>query len=366
MNKLKNVLTTLCFAAFILGFSLLCLLHTSAAASEAERRPLAQMPQFSWQAVKSGKLFTQFDDYATDQFPARDFFRSVKANFQLSVLNIKENNGLAVKDGYVAKIETSLNEASLKNAAQKFTYIYQNYLAAADTNNYIAIVPDKNRYFAAKYGYPCIDYETLVADITRALPDFSYIDLFDELDLTSYYKTDTHWRQEKLAPVAAKIAAAMGTAPLSAKYEENFWQPFKGVYYGQSALNLKPDTLCYLTNDVLADCTVYDYETDTTLPVYDTAKLNGQDAYDVFMGGTKALLRLDNPHAANNKQLVVFRDSYGASLVPLLAEAYSSIVLVDIRYISPQYLDRYIEFAGQDVLLLYSTLLLNDSFAFKS
>ena len=39
----------------------------------------------------------------------------------------------------------------------------------------------------------------------------------------------------------------------------------------------------------------------------------------------------------------------------------SKITLVDIRYISPAYLGRFIEFDGQDVLFLYSTLVLNNS-----
>lgn len=363
MKKINNILTAATFLAIILGLGLACLFHPTATTSEAERRPLAQAPAATADAIIGGKFFTQFDDYTTDQFPARDFFRSVKAHFQLSVLNIRENNDLAVENGYIAKI-TQLNTASVANAAQKLANVYDIYLAGAHTHNYLAIVPDKGYYFAQDFGYPAPDYAQLAADVCAALPGCTYVDLFGTLSLGDYYRTDTHWSQDKLLPVANLLAGALGVeVPADYQVEEHY--PFYGVYAGQSALNPEPDTLRYLTNDVLAACTVYDYETGDTLPVYALNKLDTSEPYDVFLSGTKALLRIDNPAATTDRELVIFRDSYGASLAPLLAGGYSRIVLVDLRYINPQILDNYIEFAEQDVLFLYSTLLLNDSFALK-
>ena len=61
----------------------------------------------------------------------------------------------------------------------------------------------------------------------------------------------------------------------------------------------------------------------------------------------------------------MFRDSFGSSLAPLLLEGYARVTLVDIRYISPALLDRFISFADQDVLFLYSTSVLNSSETIK-
>lgn len=364
MSKIKNILTAATFTVAVLGLSAAALLHPAAANSEAERRPLAQAPAITVDSALSGKFFTQFDDYATDQFPARDFFRSVKANFQLSVLHIRENNDLAVENGYIAKIDSTLNAASLENAAAKLSNIYDTYLKDANTRNFLAIVPDKGYYFAQDFGYPSADYTQLVDNMRTALPDFGYIDLFGTLSLGDYYRTDTHWSQDKLLPVAAQLGAELG-ADVAAEYQTVEHYPFRGVYSGQSALNPTPDTLYYLINDELVACTVYDYETGQTLPIYNTAKLDSDEPYDVYLSGTKALLRIDNPAADSGRELVLFRDSYGASLAPLLVPGYSSIVLVDLRYINPALLGNYIDFNGQDVLFLYSTLLLRDSFALK-
>ncbi|MDD6212114.1 MAG: hypothetical protein PUB22_03050, partial [Clostridiales bacterium] len=64
-------------------------------------------------------------------------------------------------------------------------------------------------------------------------------------------------------------------------------------------------------------------------------------------------------NAETTEELIIFRDSFGSSLAPLLTGNYKSIYLVDIRYIEPDYLDEFIDFNNKDVLFLYSTLILN-------
>lgn len=364
MEKIKQYLTTALFLVLILGFGLLALLHSPQELSVAERRPLAQLPEFSWGAVENGTLFEELEDYTVDQFPFRDWFRGLKARVQLSVLHSKENNGLAIRDGSLTKIDASLNTASVENAVSKFRRIYETWLTDGKTTNYLAIIPDKSYFFAEKYGYPALDYDAMVETVTGAMEEFRYVDLFGLLELEDYYRTDTHWDQRRLEPVASALAEAMGVAEIG-KFTEKTLGQFHGVYAGQSALNPQPDTIYALTNEVLAQCTVYDYETGKTGSIYDLSKLSGKDPYEVFLSGSRALLRIDNPMAKTDRQLIVFRDSFGSSLVPLLAGSYSSIVLVDIRYVDPMYLGNFLEFGGQDVLMLYSTLLLNDSFGFK-
>ena len=85
----------------------------------------------------------------------------------------------------------------------------------------------------------------------------------------------------------------------------------------------------------------------------------------MFLSGPKALLTIDNPKGTAGKELVVFRDSFGSAMVPLLMADYAKVTVVDIRYIQMDVLDRFLEFKGQDMLLLYSTLVLNNSETIK-
>lgn len=82
--------------------------------------------------------------------------------------------------------------------------------------------------------------------------------------------------------------------------------------------------------------------------------------------GPKALLRIENPAANNDRTLVVFRDSFGSSLVPLLAGGYRTVYVVDIRYMATDALARVTEFPERaDVLLLYSVAVLQNSITLK-
>ena len=144
--------------------------------------------------------------------------------------------------------------------------------------------------------------------------------------------------------------------------------PFNGVYVGQSALPLRPDTITYLTNETLDNCIVTSY--DTGMPkeayVYDLQAAEGRDPYEMFMSGSDALLVLENPAADTERELVIFRDSFGSSLSPLLVESYEKVTLVDIRYMQSSSVGDMVEFGeNTDVLFIYSTMLLNNSGGLK-
>ena len=128
---------------------------------------------------------------------------------------------------------------------------------------------------------------------------------------------------------------------------------------------MEPEALYTMNSELLAGCKVYDYETGKTGSVYDTEKLSGKDPYEVYLSGPKSLLKIENPNASTDRELVVFRDSFGSSMVPLLVQDYKSVTLVDIRYINSWQLERYVEFTDQDVLFLYSTLVLNNGTTLK-
>ena len=94
-------------------------------------------------------------------------------------------------------------------------------------------------------------------------------------------------------------------------------------------------------------------------------KFYGDDPYDVFLSGNQPIVKLKNDFVDNDKRLVVFRDSFGSSIAPIISTAYDEVVLVDLRYIMSESLSEYVDFENADVLFLYSTLLLNSSMSMK-
>lgn len=328
------------------------------AVSEAERRPLTQFPSVTAPQLLSGRFMEDFEDYTLDQFPLRDAFRSLKALYSRYVLRQQDNNGIYVADGHIAELCAPLDEGSVNHALSQFQTVYDLYLGDA-ANIYASVVPDKSYYLAPNSGHLSMDHEALFSMVASGMPWAEYIDLTECLRLDHYYRTDTHWRQEAILPVAETLARAMDFTVSQGYTVTALERPFFGVYYGQAALPTQPETLYILENDTLAGCRVYDYVTDSYTPVYNLDKLYGTDPYDVFLSGAQSLLRLENPNANTDRELILFRDSFGSSLAPLLIQDYAAITLIDIRYIQPQLLGKYVDFAGKDVLFLYSTLVLN-------
>lgn len=334
------------------------------ALSEAERRKLEQLPEIKAETVLSGSFMSHFDTFTQDQFPLRDRFRQMKALFSQDVLRKGDNNGIYQADGFLAKLEYPMNENSVQGAAEKFQKIYDLYLKGNTGKIVFSVVPDKGYYLAKKNGFPAMDYDRLF-EIMQGLDWAKYVDITDCLTIDSYYKTDTHWRQEKLLSVAQKFSEALAV-PMTGEYTPRALnKPFYGVYYGQAALPMQPETMYVMENDILGQCIVTNAENDRVTTVYDEEKLDSRDLYDVFLSGAVSVITVENPNVATDRELLVFRDSFGSSLVPLLVTGYAKVTLLDTRYVPTAYLPQFVDFHGQDVLFLYSPLVLNHSAMLK-
>lgn len=356
------------FLLILAVFGVLGIVSSPKAVSDTERRPLAQMPDYSKEALLNGRYFSGLETYTVDQFPFRDTFRRLKAVVNSDILQRSDNNGYYQVDGYLAKLDYPVNEKSVDHAAERMALIYESYLKNGDHNVIYTVIPDKNYFLARPNGYPAMDYASLVEQMENALgQDMTYVDIFDALQREDYYKTDTHWRQECLDEVVSRLAGALAISEkLTGEYEMRELTPFYGVYSGQSALFSEGESLFYLTNETLENCTVYNAETNAYGTIYDLERFTGQDPYEVFLSGSQAILIIDNPANTSGKKLVIFRDSFGSSLAPLLVEAYSQVILVDIRYVGSSFLDRFLTLEGdEDVLFAYSTLILNSSSTMK-
>ena len=364
-SRIKNLTVVITAALFVFGFFAAGLILPDKELSESERRYLADFPEINGDSIVNGKFMTEFDEYTLDQFPLRDRFRSIKAIAAGYLFGQRDNNGIYVQNGHLAKLEYPLDIKSVSRAAARFGYVYDEYLKDSGSSVYLSVVPDKSYFLAKENGYPSIDYDLLVNRFREEADFGKYIDIMPLLEIDDYYATDTPWRQEQIFDVAEKIAAEMGVS-LDDEYEKvKAADDFYGVYYGQAALPFEPEELYYVTSETLSHCKVYDYETDSYISVYDEEKLGERDPYEFFLSGAKSLLTIENEAATTEKELIIFRDSFGSSIAPYFAEGYSKVTLVDIRYISPQIIGKYLDFEGKDVLFLYSTSVLNNSTTIK-
>ena len=361
-EKRGALVLTLLFSLLLCGIAIWQICLPDLALSDAERRSLKQQPSLTVSGVMDGSYFSDLEGYLLDQFPARQGFRTINAALRFYGYAQKEVNGVYLAGDSAGKLLYPLNETGVATSVKKLRAVMDRYLS--ESKCYLAIIPDKNYYLAAEHGQLCLDYERMFRLLEDGLSGMEAIDLTGALNAACYYRTDTHWRQTALTGVVLQLAGSMDFTP-NLPERTDCYSPFYGVLYGQSALPLTPDTICYLNAEWLGGVTVTNYETGKTETVYQLDKAAGMDAYDLFLGGASALLTIENPNANSEQELIVFRDSFFSSLAPLLIGSYQKITLVDLRYIHPDLLGNYIDFHGQTVLFALSTLVLNDGSVLK-
>ena len=362
--KIKNIINSILFSLIIIGMLVFNIVKEDTEISLTERRKLAQLPKFTKDVVFSTKLSTDFESYAVDQVAFREAFRTLKSFFNVNIFGQKDNNSYFEKDGAIYKMEYPLLETNVDKTLNVIKNVCDKYLSKA--NIYSAIIPDKNYYLISEdENYLSLDYEKLVSSITEKTSYMKYIDIFSELSIDSYYKTDSHWRQEKILPVAKKLAGEMGVS-LNAEYTKTpFENEFYGVYFGQYAMPVDAEPMYFLKNDITDNAVVFDYQNQKNIEVYKKSKGDLRDPYEAYLGGPLSLVTIENKNATTEKELIMFRDSYGSSLAPLFIEGYEKITLIDIRYMHPNMIENFVEFNNQDVLFIYSTSVLNNSETLK-
>lgn len=364
-DKRNHIVTTVLAALLLFSFFIGCLLKPADEISLTERRPLQAFPKITAKSILSGTFMKEFSDYAVDQFPLRESFRKLYATVSTDVLHKSDIGGIYFQEGSAIKMEYPLQEASLKHASDIFQFISKNYLKDSKGNQYLSIIPDKNYFVQGKPGTLTLDYDTLFQTMQKENPQMKYIDIAPLLELSDYYATDSHWRQERIVDVADYLASNMN-ATISTDYEQKeATQTYRGVYQGQTAKPLQAETMYYLTNEILQDCTVYDHQNNRTISMYDLEKATSRDPYELFLSGPLSYITIENPHASTEKDLIIFRDSYTSSLAPLLATGYRKITLLDIRYLPSKALKSFVDFHDEDVLFLYSASVLNHSETLK-
>ncbi|MGM9641257.1 MAG: hypothetical protein ACI3V3_07815 [Faecousia sp.] len=359
----RQIFTLVLLFSLLLGGGIAMLLGRNPV-SLTERRNLAQWSDASKADILNGRFMDAVENAAMDQFPMRENLRTLKSLYLYYGIGQLDNNGIYLSGGRAEKLDYPLREISIANVVKRVRNIQDTCLNGTQVNTYFAIVPDKNYFLAAELGYPTMDYARMEELLKDGL-SMEFLDISDALSQESYYKTDPHWRQECLPPVAKLLCEQMGTPVSEDNLEERSAGTLLGAYAGQSALPLAPDPLLYLTSEALEGCRVTDLSTGKPIPLYNLEKAQGADSYDLYLGGAAPIQEIYNPAAPSDKELVLFRDSFGSSLAPLLAASYSKVTLVDIRYMSSTLINNYITFTDQDVLFLYSSLVLNHSESLK-
>ena len=341
MKKLLIII----FVSFISLFGFISLFNKEEI-SIYERRKLKAFPKI----IDNNNFFDDLDKYLSDHFIFRQDFREVKGFVNYNLFNISINNKVTIKDDYLFEL-TETNYKSLDNIVAKVDEIITRF----EINDYEFIaIPLKNHYAG-------LDNVSEEIDEYLSVKIDNYHSLKDLLSLSDYYRTDIHLKQERLGSVVSKILELCDVEEKDIEYSFNTYDKFYGSLYAKMAISMKPDTITYLTNDLLNGVKVESVEDKDLLDVYNVSELESLDPYSIYLNGPKAYLKIVNKNVKNRK-LIIFRDSYTSSFAPLLVPYFSEIELIDLRYYSSDLLN--ID-GDPKVLFIFGSEVLNNSFSIK-
>ena len=378
-NKIRNLILTLVFVVFIFGFALAGLIQKDRKFSEMENRNLAEMPKFSWQNLKSGKFTSDIESYMSDQIFLKDNLVTLKTGCENLMLKNYQNGVYLGKDGYYLqqytenKVQIDKNIKYINDWAKLINESLPIKFLVAP--NSVCVNSDKLPKFAVNDNQ--LDS---IKHIEEKLSDrISLFNAYDSLKNKQkngeqvFYKTDHHWTANG-ARIAFEVLTADEEKIAPNDYDASVVRDdFYGTLYSKAPSALtKPDSIVYPKHSEKSKYSVsYAKENKTADSLIDNSFLDKKDKYAAFLGGNFARVDIKNDEAAVNKKVLVLKDSYANSMIPYLADEYSEIIVVDMRYyhFEKQTVSELIKNEGIDeVLMIYNMDFINsdDNFLWLS
>nr|WP_249435925.1 DHHW family protein [Paenibacillus sp. Marseille-Q4541] len=363
---------------FISGFGIWSTLQPDRTLSEFENRVLATFPTFSWDKVWSGRYADQLDDYLVDQFVNRDNWVGLKSDMERFSGKAENNNVFFGNSDYLFERFTYNGEQLEKNIQQiaRFAKRHQNTMDSFS----LLLVPNSqtlNGEYLPSYAASTDEPQSPLMDrIFSELSEvISPVDIRNVLNQKKtaeqiYYRTDHHWTTHGAYYGYKTFAESIGLPPIpEEKLKKNeISDSFYGTFYTKAnQRSITPDALELLETPLPEYEVCIQGQEKCERSFYDMNALNERDKYKVFFGGNFPLVTITVPYEDERKDrsIVVFKDSYANAMVPFLAQHYSTVHMIDMRFFRMD-VDQYLaEHQFDDMLMLYSVATVAQDDIFK-
>ena len=128
---------------------------------------------------------------------------------------------------------------------------------------------------------------------------------------------------------------------------------WKGTMYGytgdERVKEFSDEVYAYVSNKKHT-MTIYSANGDVTK--YNSSVLTSYKSYDAFLEGDNAYTVINVPENPKEMTILVLKDSYGRALIPFLVEHYSTIIVVDPRYIYFDIYEHLKDYSLTDILFV--------------
>lgn len=328
--------------------------------SENEKRVLSEAPQIDAAGIADGSVFRSIESYLSDHFPGRELWVGANAYLENAEGRGATEDIVRGTDGWLFTAPVSDYRETLWDNMQAITTFAEKQsvpVSMMAVPSAGAVVSDKLP--ALHMPYPDAD---LLEEARRIAGNtLHWVDLYTDFCSAEqperlYYRTDHHWTSEGAYRAYCLLMEELGQSSVPRDdFTVEQISGFYGTSYSKSGLWLtEPDTLELWTDPAMqAVTTVYDANRDSVTQegVFFREYLKAADKYPVFLSGNHARVHIET-NADSGKRLLVIKDSYAHALAPFLAEEYSTIDLIDLRYFKQQTISSWLEENPADEILL--------------
>ena len=363
-NKIGKYIPAVVFLIFIYGMALWFLFSPKTDYSSSEKRYLQKFPDANVEKVLSGDFGSEFETFFADQFPQRNTWVGINAYTTLAEGNNGASGVYNCKNGYLINKPVSAENNLDKNIAA-----VADFAKSIDAPTTVMLVPSTG-YIADDVLPTFHDKYNDDEDISRISSTLSkdkigFVDLRERFKSEYkngsqlYYKTDHHWTTKGAYTGYQELCKALGVTPIDdSTLKKDSYPDFYGTTYSSSGFWLTPpDNIEIWSNPNNSSKNISVKITEganikTSGSMYFTDHLKEDDKYPVFIDGNHALTEITNTNAKNGTILLI-KDSFSHSLAPFLAENYSKVVLVDLRYYKESVSDLVTTYNPEQVVVLY-------------
>lgn len=364
-NDKKLKLTAVIFSVFFTGLLILLLaagiIEPDKEYSESENRKLASFPELSVSRIADGRFMTDFEEYMSDRFFGRNTLVSVKAYFSRLLGETEINDVYIGRNGRLYEVPSDFQKDRVEktvNAIKEFS------ISCNIQNRYFMLIPNATEIIPEDLPLllRCESQTEQIEDIYTGLDTF--VDTVDAVSALSeyenreelYFRTDHHWTSKGALTAFRAFSNKLQLEEYENGYKEiTVSNSFSGTLSSSSGISDSLDTLEVILPEGI-DGTYYIRNAGTlnkSSSVLDISKLESKNQYEVFFGGNFSRLELYTANL-NERNLLIFKDSYANCFIPFLIPHFEKIVVIDPRYFTEDINDILEDTEFTHLLYLYN------------
>ena len=326
--------------------------------SDLEKRYLATQPSFTLERVLDGSFAEQFEEWAMDHLPGRESLTG------LAALTDYAENLQVTKDIYLTK-DRALVERPTAYSQQVIDRNMDAINSFAKQMGHVdfALIPSAGYLLQDRIvglADPYSDKEIVSAAYQKA--DAGHVSVIDLFPLFTgedarklFYKTDHHWTSRGAYEACAFYTSAKGRIlPAADTYQIETADGFQGSCYSRACLwSIPPESLELWRSG--APFQVKFSDSDLSYEdLFFQSRLDEGDKYQVFLDGNHPLVTVRNQTPEASGKILVIRDSFANCFGCFLADAYETVLMVDLRYYRKPIKELIEAERPDDILILYS------------